>query len=116
MSSTSMNVASMTAMATIHGLSTLAVSSDAPGCKDTFTIASPFYVVDSICWMLLAGTVRWPTVSDESRPWHAPNPLTSRCFEQEPNTALRLIDPVLKETRCRYVACVVAKAVNSAHA
>ncbi len=38
------------------------------------------------------------------------------CFEEEPNTTLGLIDPVLKETRSGNVACIVAKTVHCAHA
>src|ERR1700691_6506513 len=36
----------------------LAVSSDAPGCRKTFTVASPLYVVDSMCWILSTSVVR----------------------------------------------------------
>ncbi len=54
----------------------LARTTDAPGCRYTFTIAWPRMVVDSMCWMLSTsvvstfsyGSVRRPVSSSGSRP------------------------------------------------
>jgi hypothetical protein len=40
----------------------------------------------------------------------------TRCLEQEPNTTLGLIDPVLEDTSSSDVARIIAKAMHSAHA
>src|ERR1022692_2588746 len=46
----------------------LAVSSDAPGCRNTFTIASPLYVVDSMCCILSTREVSAFSYGDVTRP------------------------------------------------
>src|SRR5271166_3470448 len=46
----------------------LAVSSEAPGCRNTYTIASPLYVVDSICWILSTSVVSDFSYGDVKRP------------------------------------------------
>ncbi len=45
-----------------------AVSSDAPGCRYTFTITSPRSVVDSVCWMLSTSVVSTFSYGVVSRP------------------------------------------------